>query len=154
MREIAVQHYYLRTIRGVPDRLTDLHARIYTLEGPGARAGVAPDPTADCNIRLQSVEQKVAQFECVPQDGHSATLPTRGGTLREADCRSQATVEQCVRQHCTVFNDRFKSLEQEVTRCVASVEFAQASWQATSEVTPPPDPTVGRGSVPLDHRVC
>ena len=60
MREIAAMQNLLSSIRGVPEHLTDVQACVYTLEGPDARARVAPDPNADYNIRLQSVENKVA----------------------------------------------------------------------------------------------
>ena len=51
MREIAGMQHFMSSIRGIPEHLTDLQARVYTVEGPNARARVAPDPTADYNVR-------------------------------------------------------------------------------------------------------
>ena len=100
-REIATIQHFLSFIRGVREQLTALQARVYTLEGPNARAAVAPDRTADYNILLQSVQNKVAQSERVPHSGHSAWLPTRGVTvtgfrLLEAEEHMQAAAEHCV----------------------------------------------------------
>ena len=122
-REIAAMQHFLSSIRGIPEHLTDLQARVYTLQGPDARARVAPDPNADYNIRLQSVENKVAQLERVPHAGHSTTLRTRGATvtpskLLEAEGRKQAAAEQCLRQQYTMLHERFTSLELEVSRHV------------------------------------
>ena len=158
-REIAAMQHFLSNIRGVPEHLTDLQARVYTLEGPDARARVVPDPTADYNVRLQSVENKVAQLKRVPQAVHSAMLPTRGATvtpskLLEAEGRMQTAAEQCVRQHYTTLHERFTSLEQEVSRRVTSVELAQAALQAKPEVALPPEPTTGSSYEPLEHQVC
>ena len=159
MWEIAAMQHFLSTIRGVPEHLTDLQARVYTLKGPDARARVAPDPTADYKIRLQSVESTVAQLQRVPHTGHSTTLPTRGATvtpskLLEAEGRMRAAAEHCVRQHYTMLHDRFTSLEQEVPRRIALGELAQAAWQAKLEVAPPPNQMTGSRYEPLEHRVC
>ena len=103
-QEFAAMQHFFSSIRGVLEHLMDLQARVYTLEGPDARARVAPDSTADYNVRLQSVENKVAQLEGVPHAGHSTTLPIQGATvtpskLVEAEGRMQAAAEQCVHQH-------------------------------------------------------
>ena len=139
--------------------MTDLQARVYILEGPDERARLALDATTDCNICLQSVENKVAQLKRVPHAGHCATLPTPGATVTaskrlEAEGRMQAAAEQCVRQHYTMLHERFTSLEQEVSRRVTSVQLPQAAWQAKPEVALFPDPTTGSGYASLEHRVC
>ena len=53
-----------------------------------------------------------------------------------------------------MLDERFRSLEQEVCRRVTSVKLVQAAWQARPEVAPPPDPTTGSRSAPLEHQVC
>ena len=101
MRKVAAIQHFLSRIRGVSENQTDLQARVYALKGSDARARVAPDPTADYNIRLQSVENKAAQLERVPNAVHSATLTTRGATdalskLLKAEGRMHAAAEHFV----------------------------------------------------------